>query len=314
MRDLLSRFLVEAAASDERFLVLAGDHGYALFDTLRTRHAERFVNAGVAEQSMIGIAAGLATLGFRPCVYGLASFVPMRVLEQIKLDLCHASVPVILLGDGAGLVYSTLGVSHQCGEDIACLRPLPRIAIYSPCDGYELEACWGEARRADHPSYIRIGKADRPAVHRQPLADTTPQWICRGDGRGEDRLIIGTGAMASLAARIARAGGTPCVSVPRIKPLPEELLAIVGTRRSVAVVEEHTRAGGLYSALAEAIADWESPSGSPRLTHFGLQAAFTTSAGSYEHALSEHQLDEVTLTRRLTEWVATTAERPSAAR
>ncbi len=308
MRDLLARLLVDAAASDERFLVLAGDHGYALFDPLRTSHGEQFVNAGVAEQSMIGIAAGLAKLGFRPCVYGLAAFVPIRVLEQIKLDLCHSGAPVILLGDGAGLVYSTLGVSHQCGEDIACLRPLPGITIYSPCDEHELEACWNEARRADHPCYIRIGKADRPTVHRQAILDTAPKWICRGDGRGDGRLIVGSGSMVSIAARVAEATGVPCLSVPRIKPLPEELLAIVGGRRSVAVVEEHARAGGLLSALAEAMADWEGPGGCPRLSHFGLQSTFTMAAGSYEHALSEHQLDEVSITQRLVAWVATTNE------
>lgn len=305
MRELLSRLLLDAAAADERFLVLAGDHGYALFDRLRTDHGERFVNAGVAEQSMIGIAAGLAKLGFRPCVYGLAAFVPMRVLEQIKLDLCHASAPVMLLGDGAGLVYSTLGVSHQCGEDIACLRPLPSIAIYSPCDGHELEACWNEARRADHPSYIRIGKADRPAVHRQALVDTTPHWVGRGDGRGGERLIVGSGTLTSLAARIAAASGIACLSVPRIKPLPDELLDIVAAHRSVAVVEEHARAGGLFSAIAEALGDRTSPAGWPRLTHVGLQSKFTTTAGSYEHALSEHDLDEAAFTRRLAEWAAT---------
>ena len=151
MRHALSPLLLEAAEQDERFLVLSGDHGYELFDGLRTRYPERFVNVGVAEQSMVGIAAGLCRVGFRPCIYGLAAFVPMRVLEQVKIDLCHGSLPVIMLGDGAGLVYSVLGASHQCGEDIACLRSLPNIAVYSPCDAHEFRACWSEARQASHP-------------------------------------------------------------------------------------------------------------------------------------------------------------------
>ena len=89
----------------------------------------------------------------------------MRVLEQIKLDLCLSGRPAIILGDGAGVVYTTLGSSHQCAEDIACLRPLANISIYSPCDRFELETCFEEALKADHPVYIRIGKSDRPEVH-----------------------------------------------------------------------------------------------------------------------------------------------------
>jgi transketolase len=302
MRETLSRLLVEAAADDDRFVVLSGDHGYALFDPLRATHGTQFVNVGVAEQNMIGVAAGLTKVGFRPCVYGLAAFVPIRVLEQIKLDLCHASAPVILLGDGAGLVYSTLGVSHQCGEDIACLRPLPNIAIYSPCDEFELEACWREARNANHPCYIRIGKADRPAVHGQRIASTEPQWTNREAAMHPERLIIATGSMTSIATTAARAEGISCLSVPRLKPLPTDVVTIAQSYRHIAVVEEHTAAGGVYGALAEAIASLPPTTRVPQLLHFGLGPSFTATAGSYEHALSEHDLDDPAIQRRLHAW------------
>jgi transketolase len=304
MRDALSRFLVEAAVADNRFLVLSGDHGYALFDALRTDHGSQFINVGVAEQNMIGVAAGLAKLGFRPCVYGLAAFVPIRVLEQIKLDLCHAKLPVILLGDGAGLVYSTLGVSHQCGEDVACLRPMPALAIYSPCDAFELAACWAEARRADHPSYIRIGKADRPPVHTASIESTDPQWTARAPQDSRERLLVATGSMTSIATRIARAHGLPCLSVPRIKPLPSSLVDVVRAHRATAVIEEHAREGGLFGALAEHLASAPQAPADARLSHFGLDSRFTTTAGTYEHALAEHGIDDATLSSRLAAWMA----------
>ena len=302
MRETLSRLLVEAAADDDRFVVLSGDHGYALFDPLRATHGTQFVNVGVAEQNMIGVAAGLTKVGFRPCVYGLAAFVPIRVLEQIKLDLCHANAPVILLGDGAGLVYSTLGVSHQCGEDIACLRPLPNIAIYSPCDEFELEACWTEARKANHPCYIRIGKADRPAVHGKRITSTEPQWTCSGASTDADRLIVATGSMTSIATTIAQAHDIPCLSVPRIKPLPTSLVEMLQSYQQVAVIEEHASAGGLYSELCEVVAAVALGVCRPQLLHFGLSQRFTTSAGSYSHALSEHAIDDDALRRRLDGW------------
>jgi transketolase len=129
MRTMLSQVMTDACREDPNRIILSGDHGYALFDQVRKSTPDSFVNVGISEQAMIGYAAGLVRAGYKPIVYGLAAFVPMRVLEQIKLDLCHANLPVILLGDGAGLVYSTLGNSHQCAEDIACLRPLPNLRI-----------------------------------------------------------------------------------------------------------------------------------------------------------------------------------------
>ncbi|MFN5980251.1 MAG: transketolase, partial [Pseudanabaena sp.] len=141
MRNAFSRALVTAAQADPRILLLTGDHGYALFDEFRQVCPDQYINAGVAEQNMVGVAAGLAKGSFRPIVYGLSSFVPMRVLEQIKLDICYEQLPVILIGDGAGVVYSNLGSSHQSTEDIAALRAIPNITILSPADHYEMTAC-----------------------------------------------------------------------------------------------------------------------------------------------------------------------------
>src|SRR5438105_13768698 len=118
MRNAFSAALVRAACADGRVLLLTGDHGYALFDEFRRVCPGQYLNAGVAEQNMVGVAAGLAKGGFRPVVYGLSAFVPARVLEQIKLDVCYEGLPVLFIGDGAGVVYSSLGTSHQSTEDM----------------------------------------------------------------------------------------------------------------------------------------------------------------------------------------------------
>src|ERR1043165_8337677 len=97
------------------------------------------------------VRAALAKAGFRPCVYGLSAFVPVRVLEQIKLDVCYERLPVVFIGDGAGVVYSHLGSSHQCTEDIAALRALPHLSILSPADDLEMAACMELALTADGP-------------------------------------------------------------------------------------------------------------------------------------------------------------------
>src|SRR3954467_10502277 len=127
MRSVFSKSILAAAQADSKVLLLTGDHGYALFDEFRQHAPTQFINAGVAEQNMVGVAAGLAKAGYRPIVYGLSAFVPVRVLEQIKLDVCYEGLPVVLVGDGAGVVYSTLGTSHQSTEDVAALRALPHL-------------------------------------------------------------------------------------------------------------------------------------------------------------------------------------------
>src|SRR5947209_20233243 len=141
MREACAKALVRCAQADERVVLLTGDHGYALFDEFRQVCPGQYLNAGVAEQNMVGVAAGLAKGGFRPVVYGLSAFIPVRVLEQIKLDICYEELPVVLIGDGAGVVYSTLGTSHQSTEDVAALRAVPHIGILSPADAREMTAC-----------------------------------------------------------------------------------------------------------------------------------------------------------------------------
>ena len=141
MRDAFSKALVELAVADPKLLLLTGDHGYALFDEFRKRCPDQYINAGIAEQNMAGMAAGLARVSFRPFVYGLAAFVPIRTIEQIKLDIAHDDLPVVLIGDGAGFVYSHLGTSHQSTEDIACTRAIPGIKVLSPADRHAMAAC-----------------------------------------------------------------------------------------------------------------------------------------------------------------------------
>ena len=302
MRQILPSLFLEAADSDERFLVLSGDHGYELFDALRSRYPDRLVNVGVSEQSMVGIAAGLCRTGFHPCIYGLAAFVPMRVLEQVKIDLCYGSLPVIVLGDGAGLTYSMLGASHQCGEDVACLRPLPNIAIYSPCDAHEFRACWSEARGGSHPSYLRIGKDHPDDIHSGPVSGTSPIVVSEAAHASSRSVIVATGAMVRVGLRFAHEHGIRCISVPRLKPAPVSLIPLLADAERLAVLEEHVSAGGLWSLVLEMLqsAGTMQPS---NIEPIGLRDSFTQTAGDHQHALSEHGLADGQVANRLTQWL-----------
>ena len=288
MRNAFSDALVEAARRDPRVLLLTGDHGYSLFDAFRRHFPERFVNAGVAEQNMVGVAAGLAKGGLRPVVYGLSAFVPVRVLEQIKLDICYENLPVVLVGDGAGVVYSALGTSHQSTEDVAALRALPGINILSPADAHEMTACMRLAFATDGPVYLRTGKADLGTVHAAPPDLTWGRLLPVRQGSGP-LAWLATGSMVRTALTAAqRWPGSAVFSCPSLKPLlAEDLAAVCRTHRVVVTVEEHSVLGGLGGAVAE-IAAAAAPAWVCRV---GIADRFSKYCGSYQYLMKEHGLD-----------------------
>ncbi|MES2962980.1 MAG: transketolase C-terminal domain-containing protein [Bdellovibrionota bacterium] len=294
MRERLSNLISEFAKRDPRAIVLSGDHGYALFDEIRRNCSSQFINVGVMEQAMVGMAAGLAKTGALPIVYGLSAFVPIRVLEQIKLDVCYSNLPVIFLGDGAGLVYTTLGSSHQCAEDIAALRPMPNIQIYSPADEQELVVCFNEAIASKAPCYIRIGKSDRPVVHSKPLASTEPVRLHEASKKV---CLVSSGSMTSIAQEAAKRFKLSHYCLPRLKPFPREWVkSILPDFERVIVIEEHSRFGGVCSALMDAAC--EAGIRPPLMTSLSLQDKFADKCGSYQYALSEHGMnDEQILSR-----------------
>jgi transketolase len=288
MRNAFSRALVRAALADPRVLLLTGDHGYALFDEFRRQCPGQYINAGVAEQNMVGVAAGLAKGGFRPVVYGLSAFVPVRVLEQIKLDVCYELLPVVFIGDGAGVVYSTLGTSHQSTEDVAALRALPHLGILSPADEFEMTACMELAFGRGGPVYLRMGKADLGRVHAEPPPLTWGRLcpVRPGDG---GLAWVATGSMVPTALAVARHWpGSPVWSVPCLKPLDAgEVEGICRRHEVVVVLEEHSIFGGLGSAVAEVAAEC----GGARVCRVGIPDRFSKYCGSYPYLMREHGLD-----------------------
>jgi transketolase len=302
MRSIFSSAIVKAASADQKILMLTGDHGYALFDEFRRLLPDQFINAGVAEQNMVGVAAGLAKAGYKPIVYGLSAFVPIRVLEQIKLDICYEGLPVTLIGDGAGMVYSSLGSSHQSTEDIAALRAIPAIRILSPCDAFEMSYAMEHALRFDAPTYLRMGKSDTGETHRAiptvPLGDL----ISVISGTNKSIAIIATGAMVRTATILAeRLGNAAVWSAPTIKPInADQILQIAKNADDVVVLEEHAISGGLGGLISEIV----STTADARVIRLGVQDRFSEKCGSYHYLIKEHGLDIDALTNTCRQMLA----------
>jgi transketolase len=297
VRQALSDALVELGKKDPKVLLLTGDHGYALFDDFRRECPKQYINVGIAEQNMVGVAAGLARSGFRPIVYGLSAFVPIRVLEQIKLDVAHDHLPVIFIGDGAGFVYSHLGTSHQSTEDIACSRVIPNLSVYSPADRFELTQCLSIAYRNNSSVYLRIGKADRGDVHQSLLNIKSGELIQVKKEKEGRYSFIATGSMVRTAIDVAdKLNNINVWSVPFIKPIDRSMVEkICHNSEAIVVFEEHSKFGGLGSLIAE-IASESSP---VKILHVSVNDQFSQKCGTYEYLLQEHELDFYTVHKKV---------------
>ncbi|AJP48542.1 transketolase [Rugosibacter aromaticivorans] len=298
MRAAFSEALVRLAKADLNVLLLTGDHGYALFDDFRKECPAQYLNAGIAEQNMVGMAAGLARAGFRPFVYGLSAFIPVRVVEQIKLDVAHDKLPVVLVGDGAGFVYSHLGTSHQSTEDIACTRAIPNLSVYSPADRFELTACMDMAYQSRAPVYLRMGKSDRGDVHAAVPRVRAGSLLEAKPGKTGDIAFIATGSLVRTAIDIAAESYSDAAvwSAPFIKPMDsEQVTAICAQSRIVVVLEEHSVLGGLGSVITEIASEFAPV----RILRVGVRDRFSHYCGTYEYLLKEHGLDRPAIEQQI---------------
>lgn len=311
MRDAFSNALVRLALADPKVLLLTGDHGYALFDEFRKRCPHQYINAGIAEQNMVGMAAGLARVGFRPFVYGLAAFVPIRTVEQIKLDVAHDGLPVVLLGDGAGFVYSHLGTSHQSTEDISCTRAIPGLKVLSPADRFEMTACMDYAYASNGPAYLRMGKSDRGDVHAGPIGALRPGRLLKvRDGRTDRPGLIATGSMVRTAVDIAKDLDLSVWSAPVLKPLlADDVRAVALAADCLVTLEEHSVLGGLGAAVTEITSEHQPT----RVLRVGVPDRFSEHCGTHEYLLREHGLDIESVRQRILDFCRAPARHLEAA-
>ena len=253
MRDAFIAGLIELARKDEHIALLTGDLGFGVVEKFSSEFPDRFWNCGVAEQSMMSIAAGLAKSGMRPFVYSIANFPTFRCLEQIRNDVCYHDLPVTIVSVGGGLGYGTLGYTHHGIEDVAALRALPNLAIYSPADPVETKEVLTQIHNENKPAYLRLGKNGEPIIEQKTKKELAGSIYELKSG---DKLsVIACGAIAenclSAANKLKNKAEIQVISIPKVKPLAVEFLIEIIESEKILVVEEHVERGGLGSALLE---------------------------------------------------------------
>ena len=303
MRNNFADTLHECGKENPRVAIVVADISPAgSMERFRKEFPERFLNVGVAEQSMIGICAGMALKGLQPFAYTIATFALYRPFEFVRDDLGYQNLPVTVVGIGGGVVYSTLGGTHHCQEDIAIAGAIPNMSIIAPCDPLEARAatiyC---AQQQKGPIYLRLGKAGEPVLT-DKVVDPWQFGKIRYLQQGRDVCILSYGIIMKKAVELAtwleqKGKSVSIVSVHTMKPLDRVgIEAALKSHRQVVVIEEHAPQGGL-AAQTKQIA-WDAKA-TCDLKTFSLQDEFIHNYGSHDDLLAAHGLDVAKISQQL---------------
>lgn len=257
MRTAFINQLVEEAATNDRIFLVVGDLGYSVVETFADRYPSRFLNAGIAEQNMIGVAAGLAKEGYNVYVYSIGNFPTLRCIEQIRNDVAYHDLGVKIVSVGAGYAYASQGASHHATEDLGMMRTIPNMVVCSPGDPVEAQAVTRISASYTGPMYLRLGKAGEPMVHSAPLSELhIGDIVPVVQKAGARRAILASGSILDYAVKHVGGDMVDVYSIPFVKPLNRDMLCrIAAAYREITVLEEHQKSCGVGSAVIEQLSD-----------------------------------------------------------
>jgi transketolase len=282
MRNAFIDELISLAETHEHIALVVGDLGFSVVEPFAERFPDRFINAGVAEQNMTGLAAGMASEGFHVFTYSIANFPTFRCAEQIRNDIDYHRLPVTVVAVGGGLAYGALGYSHHAVQDYALMRSMPNMLIAAPGDPLETRACLRYLVANPQPSYLRLGKAGELIFHEEVPELVPGRWVPLGAQNNSTRALLSTGG--ALGAAVKKSGGagddefnvfslplwgmaTKCDQADQVRALHE-----------VITMEDHLLDGGFGSWLFESLR--EEPELVHRLRTVGLSASVCGTVGS----------------------------------
>lgn len=254
MRNTFASMIEEFASKDDAVILLSADLGFSVFDKFQETHPDQYMNVGIAENTAISMAAGMALGGLKPYVYSIASFITAKCLEQIKEDVCLHDAPVVFVGTGAGFAYGTAGYTHFALDDISVLSTVPGLTIVSPVDSHELKLLMQGIRDLEKPVYVRIGKSSETIYSSAESLSIGQSYFLK---EGTDVALVVHGDIVKEvceAADILKNEGieTAIVSSPTILPLDTNFFDELSKNyKHIFVIEEHYERGGLGDLLSD---------------------------------------------------------------
>jgi len=256
MRDTFVKTLLKEAKKDPNIILMTGDLGFGVLDEFQKELPAQFINSGVNEQTMMGLAGGYASTGKRVFVYSIGNFPTLRCLEQIRNDVCLMNNSVVVVSVGAGYAYGSQGYTHHALEDIAVLRALPNMDVIVPADPHETVGITRLLTSTKNPSYLRLGKSNEPAIHEKEI-EIEPGKINELSS-GKDGTIIFSGSVGVVALEAAKELASEAIrvsvaSMPFVSRVDVEYLKSAANKGPIIVVEEHCYRGGVGSAILETL-------------------------------------------------------------
>lgn len=305
MRDFFFQSLFDEAKKNRNVILITADTGAICHDKFKKELSEQYINVGIAEQDMIGVAAGLTMSGKIVYVYAITPFATMRCYEQIRVDLCCMELPVSIVGIGAGLDYSTLGATHHGTEDIALMRLLPAMEIYSPSDNLTAGVLAKVDPQRNKPRYIRLDRTGFPAIYK----DENDIDFSKGFStlkQGKDLYIIATGRMVYKALEIAKklsaqSISTGVIDLFRIKPFNGKMVwSVIKHAGHLVTLEEHFLTGGIGSLISGMLVTKED---APLFKSIGIPDQFCKIYGDREYLQKAYGLDADSIEKSIKEWI-----------
>lgn len=290
MRTAFINQLIEEAKINNKIFLLVGDLGFSVVEKYMELFPDRFLNVGVAEQNMAGIASGLALEGFCVFIYSIGNFPTLRCMEQIRYDIAYHNLNVKIIAVGGGYAYGSLGVSHQATEEIGMLRVIPNLIICSPGDPIETKVVTSYAALNHGPCYIRLGKAGEKIVHNANLEKIYPGQFFKINGYTNSNIaVFASGSILKYTVDFISNNhiNADIYSFPFVKPVDQEsLLDVIRTHKKIITIEEHQANGGFGSVILEIINDLIEDKKilkSPLIKRIAIRDKFYSFAGSQEY-------------------------------
>ena len=303
MRDTFVRTLLEFAKKDKNVYIITGDLGFGVLKPFWTELPDQIINAGIAEQNMTSIAAGLAMQGKTVYTYSIGNFPTLRCIEQIRNDCAYHNANVKVVCVGGGFVYGSLGMSHHATEDIAMMRSLPDVTVLAPGDLVEAECATKAIYETPGTCYLRLGRGGEKRIHEKLDGFTIGKAI--KIQKGEKVAVFSTGAIFDevneACEELKVQGIIPTVyTFPTVKPIDKEvILECAKTHKAIVTVEEHNLSGGFGSAVAEVLAETDGVKA--KLVRVALDDRYSCIVGSQKYLRKQYSIDAKAIIERVKE-------------
>ena len=303
MRKTCLESVYKLAKRNKKVIFIGSDLGPGVLKEFKKNIPERFFMEGVSEQSIVGMAAGLAIEGYLPYVNTIATFLTRRCFEQLVIDLCLHDLPVKLIGNGGGLVYAPLGPTHQAIEDISILRTLPNMTILAPCDAIEMKNLVPATLKWPHPIYIRLARGGDQIITKKSEKFIIGKSVTIK--KPKEYLFITTGITTQIALNASKkldnehSIKSGVIHFPSIKPLDTEvLLEWIKKVKKIITVEENVLSGGFGSSILEFCSE-HLKEHMHKISRIGLKDEFVDDYGDQNSLLNKYNLNEQSLCKKM---------------